>query len=80
MKKIVCAHLFNDYSGSPLVLSTAIKGFLKNGLEVDVITSAANEGFLSKLKVNYRDNNYKLKSNLSYSRDFCKTCFFKKLP
>lgn len=63
MKKIVCAHLFNDYSGSPLVLSTAIKGFVKNGLEVDVITSSTNDGFLSELKVNYRDNGYKFLDN-----------------
>ena len=63
MKKIVCAHLFNDYSGSPLVLSTAIKGFEKNGLEVEVITSSANDGFLSGLPVKYRNNGYKFLNN-----------------
>lgn len=63
MKKIVCTHLFNDFSGSPLVLSTVIKGFRKSGVEVDVITSSTNEGFLSDLEVNYRDNGYKFLNN-----------------
>ena len=63
MKKIVCAHLFNDQSGSPLVLSTVIKGFLKRGLEVDVLTSMSTDGFLSNLEVNYVNNGYKYLNN-----------------
>jgi len=45
MKKIVCSHLFNDQSGSPLVLSTVIKGFLEKGFEVDILTSMESKGF-----------------------------------
>jgi len=63
MKKIICTHLFNDFSGSPLVLSTVVKGFLKKGYEVEVITSMKSEGFLSGLEVKYHDNGYKFLNN-----------------
>ncbi len=58
MKKIACIHLFNDFSGSPLVLSTVIKGFLQKGHAVDVITCTKEEGFLSNLEVNYVNIDY----------------------
>ena len=48
MKKIICVHLYNDFSGSPLVLANVIKGFLKNGKEV-IIVSSDSDGFLSDL-------------------------------
>jgi len=63
MKKIVCTHLYNDQSGSPLVLSTVIKGFLKRGFEVDVLTSMSSRGCLSDLQANYVDNGYKYLNN-----------------
>ncbi len=50
MKKIICVHLYNDFSGSPLVLSTAIKGLQKGGNEVVLMTSHS-DGFLSELDV-----------------------------
>ncbi len=63
MKKVVCAHLYNDFSGSPLVLSTVIKGFVERGIEVDLVTSKKTEGFLSNLQVGYVDNNYQFAEN-----------------
>ena len=39
MKHIVCFHLLNDYSGSPKVLSMVLKGLLKKGYTIDLITS-----------------------------------------
>jgi glycosyltransferase involved in cell wall biosynthesis len=51
--KIVFAHLLNDYSGSPLILSSIIKAAKEKGYEVDLFTSGNNEGFLSDLGVNY---------------------------
>lgn len=39
MKRIVCFHLFNDYSGSPKVLGMVLKGLLKEGYAVELITS-----------------------------------------
>jgi len=63
MKKIVCTHLFNDFSGSPLVLSTVVKGFLKKGFQVEIITSMKDEGFLSGLEVKYHNNGYKFLNN-----------------
>lgn len=60
MKKIICIHLYNDYSGSPLVLSTAIKNLVKTGWEVELLTSKGTTGFLSGLKgVRYRHFRYR---------------------
>jgi glycosyltransferase involved in cell wall biosynthesis len=53
MKKIVFAHLLNDFSGSPLVLSSIIKGVKKEGYEIDLFTCGEREGFLSDLGINY---------------------------
>ena len=59
MKKIVCIHLLNDYSGSPLVLSQSIKGLIDNGHDVDVYTNKNSEGFLTHIAgVNYFYFNY----------------------
>lgn len=63
MKKVVCAHLYNDFSGSPLVLSTVINGFIERGVKVDLVTSKNTEGFLSNLEVGYVDNNYQFAEN-----------------
>ncbi len=61
--KIVCVHLLNDYSGSPLILSMVIKGLVRSGYEVDLITSPGGAGFLSDLPVNYRFINYRFHEN-----------------
>ncbi|MFK8104692.1 MAG: glycosyltransferase family 4 protein [Saprospiraceae bacterium] len=58
MEKIVFAHLYNDYSGSPLVLSTVIKGFLNRKTRVELITSTS-EGFLSELDLPKKNNAYR---------------------
>ena len=39
MKKIVCFHLYNDFSGSPKVLRRVVRGMLEEGHEVDLVTS-----------------------------------------
>lgn len=66
---IVCFHLLNDLSGSPLVLSNVIKGFIKEGLSVDLFVSRnQKEGFLSNLEgVNYIHFPYKYGSNKFYT-------------
>ncbi len=48
MKRIVCFHLYNDYSGSPKVLKMVLKGMLERGRGVDLITSRG--GILDELK------------------------------
>lgn len=48
MKKIVCFHLFNDYSGSPKVLKMVLQGLLDRGYKVDLVTSRG--GVLDELK------------------------------
>ena len=48
MKKIVCFHLFNDYSGSPKVLRMVLEGLLKKGHRVDLVSS--NGGVLDELR------------------------------
>ena len=57
--KIVAVHLFNDFSGSPRVLSTVIKNLVEEGYKVDLITSNGKEGALSQLPVNYGWINYR---------------------
>lgn len=39
MKRIVCFHLFNDYSGSPKVLKMVLKGSLDKGEGIELVTS-----------------------------------------
>lgn len=63
MKKIVAVHLLNDFSGSPLILSTVIKGFRAHNIEVDLITNENSEGFLSDLDVNYETLPYQFQKN-----------------
>ena len=48
MSKLVCFHLFNDFSGSPKVLRMVLGGLAKQGLSIDVVTSKG-EGALSDL-------------------------------
>lgn len=49
MKKIVCFHLYNDYSGSPVVLSQVIKGLIDNNYIIELHTSQS-KGVLSEIK------------------------------
>lgn len=53
--KIVCFHLFNDYSGSPKVLYLVLNNLLQKGLQIDLITSKG--GVLDEL-VNYQNLKY----------------------
>lgn len=48
MKRIICFHLFNDYSGSPKVLRMVLEGLLKKGHRVDLVSS--NGGVLDELE------------------------------
>ena len=61
VRKIVCFHLLNDFSGSPKVLSQAIDGLVGEGYAVDLFTSRTrNKGFLSdKNGVNYHYFSYR---------------------
>ena len=62
-KRIVCIHLFNNYSGSPKVLMQVIEELKKRGYPVDLITNRS-EGFLSNINgIQYRYLNYKWKHN-----------------
>ncbi len=45
--KILCIHLLNDYSGSPLVFAEAIKGLKAAGHEVELFTCGHSTGFLT---------------------------------
>jgi L-malate glycosyltransferase len=47
--QVVCFHLFNNFSGSPNVLSTVINGLDKKYYHVTLVTSLNNNGFLSKV-------------------------------
>lgn len=54
-KKIVCFHLYNDYSGSPKVLHIVLSNLLKKGFQIDLITSKG--GVLDEL-VKYQNLKY----------------------
>lgn len=58
--EIVCVHLLNDYSGSPLVFSQSVRALQSKGYKVDLYTSKyPGEGFLSNIEgVNYNLINY----------------------
>ena len=63
MKKIVCVHLLNNYSGSPKVLKQIINSFISKGYQVDLITNKS-EGFLSNINgVKYIYISYQWKSS-----------------
>ncbi len=49
MNKLVCFHLFNDYSGSPKVLRMLLGELAEKGMQIDVVTSRG-EGALSDLQ------------------------------
>lgn len=48
MKRVVCFHLYNDYSGSPIVLRNVLEGLLKKHYRISLVTSA--KGILDELK------------------------------
>lgn len=74
MKKIVCFHLYNDFSGSPRVLANVLEGLLNKGYKIDLITSP--HGVLTRLakfenlsisKYNYRFSKFSFIT-------FCRYC------
>ena len=64
-RKIVAIHLLNDFSGSPLVFSQALRGLVENGYDVDLYTSkTTGTGFLSDIPgVDYFTFNYRWNPN-----------------
>ena len=52
MRKLVFAHLLNDFSGSPKVLSQVIYSFNESNYELDLYIGNASEGFLSNTAAN----------------------------
>jgi glycosyltransferase involved in cell wall biosynthesis len=62
-KKVLFISLFNNFTGSTKVLSQVINACVKEGLEVEIITSS-EVGFLSNIQeVQYRIINYKWSDN-----------------
>ncbi len=62
--RIFAFHLLNDYSGSPKVLSQLLKGWVKKGLDVNMVTCKGRDGFLSNITgVKYHFYTYKFAQN-----------------
>jgi L-malate glycosyltransferase len=62
--KIYAFHLLNDYSGSPKVLMQLIKGWVKNGMDVTIVSASGRRGFLSNLnQVKYVEYWYRWAAN-----------------
>ncbi|MEL6864880.1 MAG: glycosyltransferase family 4 protein [Bacteroidota bacterium] len=57
-KQIIAVHLLNDYSGSPLVFSTILKGLIRRGYQTTLFTSSS-QGFLSDLDAQYHHLSYR---------------------
>lgn len=55
--KIVCFHIYNNYSGSPKVLALIMQGLLDKGYEVDLVTSSTH-GALDNLHGKIRRYGY----------------------
>ncbi|MFN8154946.1 MAG: glycosyltransferase family 4 protein [Bacteroidia bacterium] len=62
-KTIVAVHLLNDFSGSPLVFSQALRALQKEGHEVIIHTSRWKEGFLNKVPARFVGFPYRFYSN-----------------
>src|SRR6187551_1715983 len=62
-KKIAAFHLLNDFSGSPLVFSQAIKALQESGHEVVLHTSNPDSGFLADVDAKKIRTPYKFYSN-----------------
>lgn len=60
MKRVICFHLYNDYSGSPKVLEMVLDALCQKGVQVDLFTSDTN-GVLHELKshANFRLHTYR---------------------
>jgi glycosyltransferase involved in cell wall biosynthesis len=73
VKRIVCVHLLNNYTGSPKVLAQVIRQLQQQGYGIDLITSRG-DGFLSYLPevqyhwFNYRWSENKVRTLLDYLR------------
>ncbi len=62
--RVFAFHLLNDYSGSPKVLSQLLKGWVKNGIDVNMVTCKGRVGFLSEVEeVKYHYYTYKFAEN-----------------
>lgn len=65
--KIICFHLFNDFSGSPRVLSMIIDSLLKNGYEIELVSSnssGALDCLKGNAKFNFKGYSYKFSNNV----------------
>ena len=62
--QVVCFHLFNNFSGSPNVLTTIINGLTHQNYQITLVTSLNNKGFLSDVTCTKKKNiSYIFKKN-----------------
>lgn len=62
-KHVIFSHLYNDFSGSPNVLSQVAQYFIQEGYDAHIITSDTH-GFLSDIKgASYTTYNYRPSGN-----------------
>jgi glycosyltransferase involved in cell wall biosynthesis len=59
MRKVICVHLLNDFSGSPKMLASLVRELRRHQVEVDLLTSRRSDGFLSGLDVCHRPFTYR---------------------
>jgi glycosyltransferase involved in cell wall biosynthesis len=61
--KIIAAHLLNDYTGSPKVLSQLVNGWTTNNLDVQLFINRNSEGFLNHTSSKKHYFNYTWSAN-----------------
>lgn len=62
---VIFIHMFNNFSGSPNVLSTITEEFYKKNIHTTIVTSFNNKGFLSDIPCSKKINvSYKFHQNL----------------
>ncbi|HXG63037.1 MAG TPA: glycosyltransferase family 4 protein [Planctomycetota bacterium] len=59
MRKVVCVHLLNDFSGSARVLAGVVRELSRRGVPVEVLTNRGGRGFLSDAGVPVRTFPYR---------------------
>jgi len=81
MKRLVCFHLFNDYSGSPKVLRMVLERLAEKEMQIDLVTSKG-EGALNDLNkyenIHFCGYSYRFSSNpvITLLRYMCAGIYF----
>ena len=69
LKKIICIHVFNGYTGSPNILANIVDGLFTKNYRITLVTSLNNKGFLSDINCENKKISHDTKQNIFESSD-----------